>query len=92
MPLYPRSSAHVFGLQTSFNLIIDVVANLLTAEKPQEAIDYFSLQVGRLNEELKNMHPEYLNSLFDRASVIFSQNASAGIKLYSALQVALFHD
>lgn len=79
----------MFGTQTSINVIIDVLACIQTTEKPYEAIDYFALQVGRLNEDLRSIHPEYLNPLFERASIIFNQNAGVGMKLYGALQVCL---
>lgn len=86
-PVYPESSSHVFGLQTSFNLLMEVMANFAQSTIPSIGITYFSAQVGRLSPELSELHPEILLSLFTKANSIMDESHEAGLKLFGALGV-----
>ena len=76
------------GLQSSFDLLIEVIANFKTEKVPTEGIVYLAAHVGRISADLSMIHPEYLYPLFEKASFVLSEDPELGLKLMGALGVS----
>lgn len=75
------------GLQTSFNLLMEVMANFAKDGTPRLGIAYFAAQVSRLSPDLSDLHPEFLQPLFEKAFQVMDDAPDCGIKLFGALGV-----
>ena len=78
-----------FDIQTSLNVIIEVIACFRLKEVPLIAIDYLYTYSRKLSPNLQAVHPGYLNVIFEKIDDIMGISIEYGTRLIAALEVVL---
>ena len=87
LPYQSGGSSKPYTFDTSFNLIIEVIAGFKQKKVAAVAVDFFCAISERLHPDIGTLHPEFMFPVFDKLDIVMTESAEVGMRLCAAVTV-----